>query len=380
MIKRITALILCAVMMAGCAASTSKTPASSGDQADGQPVYTYKNPDPDMVMITTPDGDITYKDYRLYIDVSESIARYNARQNASIAAVLEHDLAEMGVEIDKQAFNERTELNLETMRKYYTDFDTELSELAEIAGITIDQALTAIKYGFRSEYLIEQMGAALEAQAAEEYVAPEAASSAEGAAVTDPELAKQQGIYELATKKMEDYSNSMDGRLSFDKDDVLVTLDGEDIAVSDEASAFIEYSAAAARYDTVSFIQQGELMLKALEKKGIEIDVDAINKSHEEYTANLKAAPEQLQRLADLCAPLGATADDYFEGLKRPLLIEAATNRYYEAVDEEYAKLVEENTNNSGEVNGDIPTPDRYYVDGMKALMEGSEMVNISGK
>lgn len=45
------------------------------------PVYTYENPDPDMVLVQSEDGDITYKDYRLYLDVNEELARYSARQS-----------------------------------------------------------------------------------------------------------------------------------------------------------------------------------------------------------------------------------------------------------------------------------------------------------
>jgi len=41
---------------------------------------------------------------------------------------------------------------------------------------------------------------------------------------------------------------------------------------------------------------------------------------------------------------------------------------------------LEDNTNNSGELAADIPTPDQYYVEGMNALMKSSELVNISGK
>lgn len=49
-------------------------------------------------------------------------------------------------------------------------------------------------------------------------------------------------------------------------------------------------------------------------------------------------------------------------------------------MDEEYAKLVEENTNDKGEQIKELPSPDQYYVEGMAALLEGSELVNISGK
>ena len=381
MFKRITALTVCALMIAGCAASTPAAPSSSeSSAAAGQPQYTYKDPAPDMVLATAPSGDITYKDYRLYIDVSESIARHNARQNAAIVAVLEHDLEKMGVNIDEQAISAQADSNLEIMRSYFNDFDGELAQLADIAGLTVDQTLAAIKFGFRSDHLIEQMGAAIEAEAAEEYAPLAIQPSESGDPAVDPELIKQQGIYDLAARKMEQYSKTMDSRLSFDNENVLVTLDGEDIALYEAASAFIEYSAAAARFDTVSFIQQGELMLNALEQKGIELDVDSINAEHDAYISNIKSTPEQLQKLTELCSPFGATADDYFEGLRRPLLIETATNRYYEVIDEEYAKLLEDNTNNSGELAADIPTPDQYYVEGMNALMKSSELVNISGK
>ena len=377
MFKRIIALVICAVMMAGCASSTPAAPSSSQAEPEAdQPVYTYKDHAPDMVMVTAPGGDITYKDYRLYIDTSESIARHNARQNAAVVGVLEHDLKKKGIEIDEQEFEAQAEANIQTMRNYYPDFDTELNQLAEIAGLTVDQTLMAIKFGFRSDFLIEKMGAAIEAEAAEEY-APLAIEPSE---TVDPELIKQQGIYDLASRKMEAYSKEMNSRLSFEKDGILVTLDGEDLPLTDEAAAFISYSAAASRLDTISFIHQGELMLRALEKKGIELDIEAINASHDEYIESIKASPEQMERLMQLCAPLGATADDYFEGLRRPIIIETATTRYYQMVDEEYAKLVEENTNDKGEQIKELPSPDQYYVEGMAALLEGSELVNISGK
>ena len=381
MFKKLLAFVLCVAMLAGCGKAGNGLPASSSEpEVQDEPVYTYKDPDPDMVLATSPYGDVTYKDYRLYIDISENIARYNARQNAAMAAVLEYDLKKMGIEIDEDAFNAQADSSVEVMKNYFEDFESELGQLSEIAGLTEEQTVDAIKFGFRSEFLVEKMGAAIEEKAAKEYNPPAAPMNDSGEPSADFELIKQQGIYDLAARMMEQYSKEMNNRLSFDKDDVLVTVDGEDIAYFDGASNFIAYSAAASRLDTVSFIQQGELMLRALEEKGIKIDVDAINAEHDEYIKSLKGEEEQLKRLIDLCAPLGAGADDYFEALRRPLILETAVNRYYQMVDEEYAKLVEQNTNDSGDPTGSIPSPDQYYVDGMKALMQGSELVNISGK
>lgn len=415
MLKRTLAFITAVLLISGCAASSQESSsqaasdASSIEEQQYTPVYTYQNPDPDMVMISSPEGDITYRDYRLYLDVGEQMSRYTARQNLAVCHVLERDLKEMGIEIDESRFQEMADQQLMSMLLYSPSISQDMKDIAEATGMTDDEVNSAMKLSSRAQYLISLLDEEYRRIAAEEYVEPaEDKNAVEGEteeeAAQRREYEKQSAIYEAATQKLAEYSEDYNTRLSFDKDGVLATLDGEDIPLTDEAKLFIDYSAAASRLDAISFIQAGELSLREINRRGADFDTDAVMTAFQQEVSAMRQNEDYLKQLASFCEPFGATTDDYFKALERPILLQNAGDRLYEIVMNEYEELTAEQQDSSESSepasseassqassessseeqpsadNSIAASADEHYVNLMTELVAKSKIENLMGK
>lgn len=400
MIKKIIALLLCALLMAGCfsapsaeqsSVSSESAPASSEAAAHEEeyvPEYKYQNPDPDMVMITAPDGDITYRDYRLYLDVAESMSRYAARQNIAVCYLLERDLKEMGVEINEEEYQKLADEQLMSALLFSPSLSEDIKVIAEIAQITEEQANEAMKMGSRSEYLVSLLGDEFQRRAAEKYVAPtEDANAVEGEteeeAAARREAEKLSAIYDMAMADLNEYSAKYDARLDFSNDKVLASFDGIDIPLTEEYNRFIDYSGIAARMDAISFIQAGELSVRALEKREAELDTDAIMADFARQVAQMRLSEPYMEQLNSFCEPFGATCDDYFKALERPIILQSAGDLLYADIIREYEALAAEQASSSNAEGAEselAASADEYYIKFITELVANSEIVNISGK
>lgn len=413
MIKKFLALILAVSMITACGAASSQGSSSSSEQ-EHIPSYTYVNPDPDMVMITAPGGNITYDKYRLYLDISEQTARYTARQTMAVGAALEHDFKGMGIEIDEDEYSSIAEQQLAMSLLYSPSISEELERLATATGMTEEDAKSAMMQSFRTQYLVQLLSEHFSEEAAKEYVEPEEApagsseapekapassktpeaapasgSEAPEAAPADSsetpeeaaarkEQAKQQAIYEAASQKMAEYSEKYETRLTFDNEGSLVTLDGSDIAYTDEAKRYMDYSAAAARFDAVSAILSGELVMRELERRGTALDTANFDASLKQYEASMRADQTYMGHMEKFCAVYGATIDDYIKSLSAAMLLEEAGMQYYNDIISEYEGL----TADSGAApqEGLAASADEHYVSSITALTKDAEIVNFMGK
>lgn len=375
---RLIALMLCLSLMAGCGAASSQGDASTS-QTDYVPSYTYVNPDPDMVMITAPGGDITYENYRLYLDVGEQMNRMTARQDMAVCAALEKDFPGMGIEINDEDFKAMASQQLLSAMMYTPSFAESLQQISDETGMTQEQVTEAMMLSFRPQYLIQLLGEHYQQLAAEELDKQEASSEAASSdASSEPDseaaqAARNQAAYDNAIKMMQEYSADYETRLSFDDDSALVTIDGEAVPYTDAIKYYLDYASIANRIDAVAFIQTGELALRELERRNTEFDRTNFEATLKEYVDGLRADERAMQQLEKVCNSLGATADDYFKVLERPLWLQEIGDRYYIAMTDEYNAL----TVDSGEKPD---SADSYYVQELGKLLEGSEIVNITGK
>lgn len=375
---RLIALTLCLSLMAGCGAASSKGD-TSAPQTDYVPSYTYVNPDPDMVMITSPGGDITYENYRLYLDISEQMNRMTARQDMGVCAALEKDFPEMGIEINEEDFQAMASQQLLSAMMYTPSFAESMQQISDETGMTQEQVTDAMILSFRPQYLIQLLGGHYQQLAAEELDKQEASSeAASSGASSEPDseaaqAAREQAAYDRAIAMMQEYSSNYETRLSFEDDSALVTIDGEAVPYTDVIKYYLDYAGIANRIDAVAFIQTGELALRELERRNTEFDRTNFEETLKEYVGGLRADERAMQQLEKVCGSFGATADDYFKVLERPLWLQEIGDRYYIAMTEEYNAL----TVDSGEKPD---SADSYYVQELGKLLEGSEIVNVTGK
>lgn len=362
---RLIALSLCLVLAAGCA--TASQGGQDAPQNGHKPSYSYVNPDPDMVLITSADGDITYENYRLYLDFNEQINRFMARQDMGVCAALEKDFADMGIEIDEEDFKALASQQLLSAMVYRPSFAESLEQIAKETGLSEPQVTDAIMLSFRPQYLIELLGEYYQRLAIEQL------DKEAGDAKTAPED-REMAEYELAMSMMQEYSSHYETRLSFDDASALVTIDGVDIPNTEVTDNYITYAGIANRIDSIAFIQAGELALRELERRDTTFDRADFETTFDEYISTLRADEQAMQQFERICADLGATTDDYFKALERPLWLQEIGDRYYLAMAEEYNALALD----SGE--NDADSADSYYVQQLGKLLDGSEIVNITGK
>ncbi len=377
---RLIALILCLSLMAGCGAASSKGDESTS-QTDYVPSYTYVNPDPDMVMITSPGGDITYENYRLYLDIGEQMNRMTARQDMAVCAALEKDFPEMGIEVNEEDFKAMASQQLLSAMMYTPSFAESMQQISDETGMTQEQVTEAMMLSFRPQYLIQLLGDHYQQLAAEELDKQEASSSSEAVssdASSEPDseaaqAARDQAAYDRAIEMMQEYSASYETRLLFEDESVLVTIDGEALPYTDAIQHYLDYAGISNRIDAVAFIQTGELALRELERRDTEFDRTDFEATLKEYVNGLRADERAMQQLEKVCNSLGATADDYFKALERPLWLQEIGDRYYIAMTEEYNALTVDSSEKPD-------SADSYYVQELGKLLEGSEIVNVTGK
>lgn len=396
MFKKIAALLLCMALIAGCSAASSQ-PAASSEAAPAAPEnapdgnYTYVNPDPDMVLIKDNDGDITYKDYRLYMDISEQFSRYTSRQQLAICHTIEKDLAEKGVEIDEEQYDTMANGQLEMLYTYYPTFKPDMLTVAELAGITEQQAEEVVKFSFRMEYLISVLGDHYQKLALEEIgeFDPSTITFEENSVNTREQIEAEQAqlhaekVYDHAMDMMDEYSSHYNDRINLDDDKFVAVIDGVEVPYSDAANWFIGYNAASTRFDAAAIVQQGELVLRDLAKTNELPDKELFDADFSAYIDSVKADTAYIEKIKPYCEKLGATIDDYFLAFQRMSWLENVGNHYYQLLSERYAEEHPEGVA-SGEVAPDAVQPEvsfeEYCGAAMDKLFEGSDIVNIMGK
>lgn len=371
---RLCALLLGLMMIAGCGMASQTDETSSPPEETYTPTYSYVNPDPDMVLITSPGGDITYKDYRLYLDVNEQISRMAARQQMAVCAALERDFKEMGIEIDEEDYQSVAAQDILNLMLYTPSMSEEIATISDATGMTEDEISKAMLLTSRSNYLINLLGEHF-TKTAEKELDAESSASSQSSSVTDSgaEEARQQAVYAKVTQMMEDYSADYDTRLSLDDESVLVNIDGEAVPYTDEAKHYIEYMAIGARIDAAAFIQAGEMVFRELERRETEFDRTQFDATLSQYIASVRADEAFMTQLNKFCSIYGATTDDYFKALERPLWLQQVGDLYYIALTDEFNAMPQDAADKPA-------SADDHYVAEFAKLMEGSEVVNITGK
>ncbi|MEA5137277.1 MAG: hypothetical protein VB035_14185 [Candidatus Fimivivens sp.] len=394
---KLVALMLCVSLIAGCGAASSKGDSGSSSQAEYVPSYTYVNPDPNMVMVTSPGGDITYENYRLYLDVNEQVGRFYSRQEMASCTALEADLKSMGIEINEDDFKNVAAQQVYSMMMYSPSFAEDLQQISDATGMTQEEVTNAMMLSSRASYLVELLGNHYQKLAAEqlekEGSAPESSVASESTpkseasssssetseaqssedAGAQAEADRQQAIYEKGTQMMQDYFADYDARLSFEDDSVLATIDGKAVPYTEEINHYIDYIAVSGRIDAAAFVQAGEMALRELERRNTEFDRTNFEETLKKYIDQIRADDTIMKQLEKICSSYGATVDDYFKVLERPLWLQEVGDRYYIAMADEYNALTVDSAEKPD-------SADSYYAQEFAKLLEGSEIVNFTGK
>lgn len=251
--------------------------------------------------------------------------------------------------------------------------------IKEISGLSEDQMADALTLSFRPQYLINLLGTHFQQEIEKDFPPAELpdtidSGAEDGKAETTAEQERQQKIFGAASQKMSEYSQEYDSRLVLEseKEDVVGTFDGEELPLTAEGRDFIEYMAASSRAEAAAFIQEGEMILRALEAREGELDRAGFETTLEQYRQQIIGQELLYNELTRVCGKFGATVDDYLLLLERPLWLQYAGDLYFNTLYEEYNGL-------SVSDESRTETFEEYFSTQMDKNIEGSELVNVAG-
>lgn len=367
------AALLAVLLIAGCGTSSAPAESSAASGTENPPSYTYKNPDPDAVLLYTPDGEITYESFRLALDVGDEMNRQGARSDLALAAVVAHDKELLGITIDEEAYAEIAAQEIVYMGMTDPNFGTTMDAVTAMTGFDLDRLTTLIGMTSRMGYLGECISVVFLADAEKDLPAPDTAASqpaAESEASSEPdtaaveaEQARQQKILEAAQARLMEYQKMVDEKMDFSDDSVLVTYGDEKIPYGENDKDYIEMMVALSKVQLLETIKMGEAVKADLAKRVETPDTTKFEEGYQQYL-EIRSNPSFVERLTPICDKFGATIDDYLAALKGVIWYEYAAEQHYNAVVADYEKLPADMENKPADA-------DAYYQEVMATLTDG---------
>ena len=159
-------------------------------------------------------------------------------------------------------------------------------------------------------------------------------------------------------------------RCDYSDPTLLVTLDGEAIALTEAHERFMTYVATIYRMDLLARLQTGVAMQRELTAKEKPLDMEMFESQCAMQIEAFMADSEQMAEIDGYLAIVGATREEYFASYRKFLLGEYAGPIFVTMLEEEYAALP-----------ADSPeTSEEYYKKRMNDILQDAALVNINGK
>lgn len=326
---KIASLCMALVVLAGCTAAAPKT--------------SYSDPAPDMVMAKTDSAEVSYKGYRLYLDVLEKFAELTARENLAFVEMVSKDLTEAGKEYDKTGFDEQINPMIDQMMANPM-MEPIISEVLKATGMTREQYHEAAKMDYLPQDLYDQMMAHLYD--------------------TTP---KDQDFMTVAGA----YQDKFVERADFTSDKVLVKLDGKDIPLTPEHTHYIQYTGAMARAAAIDDIATKHLTLEDAKNKGLITEKDGFAAYQQETIAHLKEDELYNLLLPKALAKLEITEEAYYKEIEAYFWLNYACEGFGDLMQQEYDKLPDQTKPES---------IDAYLGGYFDQLLAGYQIVNLMGR
>ena len=389
--KTLSLLLAGLILLSGCAGnsvsssesdSTSSALESQSESTPAyQPVYTYLNSDPEMVMATFKNADetieITYDLYRLILDTEELFNRNTAIRELTAIETLKSDLAALEIEIDEEAFSEMVTAQITAMMEMgYSDM---LAQIIKYSDLTAEDIAAITKDILRLQYLGELMYRHYEDEASKTYPKPEIPEgmSEEDEGYAEAFVALQEWEFIVvgeAEAMLNEYQLSLIDRVAdSDNDEFLAIIDGEAVAWDQEKQSYVNFYQISSRISNILAIHEGEVMLTELEKAGVEYDEALFEAEYSKYMAACQQAPEYMAEIDKCLKKLGATQDDYFQAFRSVYL--------FSFVEYDFSQMLMEQFNAMSAEDSNMPESiEHYFEEWYQEMLENREILNVSGK
>lgn len=328
---KIVSLCMALVLLAGCSAATAA------------PKTSYSDPAPEMVMAKTDSTEVSYKGYRLYLDVLEKFAELTARENLAFVEMISKDLTEAGKEYDKAGFDEQINPMIDQMMANPM-MEPIISKVLAATGMTREQYREAAKMDYLPQDLYDQMMSHL-----------------------NDTLAEGQDFMTVSGA----YQDKFVERADFTNDKLLVKLDGKDIPLTPEHTQYMQYTGAMARAAAIDDIATKHLTLEDAKTKGLNVAQDGFAKYQEETIAHLKEDEIYNLLLPKALEKLGITEEAYYKEIEAYFWLNYAGEGFGDLMQQEYDKLPAENK---------PATIDEYINGYFDKLLAGYQIENLMGR
>ena len=223
-------------------------------------LFLFAGPGKAETLAVYPGGEVDIEPYSLYLDVTEAMARYSARQAIVFSMVCYNYLAANGIALEENGFEAQAG---EDMKTYLAsdEYKTYYAYLINQYGMTADEIVQSVRALYWSQYI--------------------------GQALSSFFTLEEKTAAQTAQEQFDSFEALFYQNLDLTGDDNVAVFAGEAVPWSDEYKALVRYNGAVSRIRTAFTIVENEAISHFLTVKSITPDAFDLDSA-------LKSAVEQM--------------------------------------------------------------------------------------
>ncbi len=268
------------------------------------------------IMANVDGTDVPFGAYQTYIDLTDEMARLIAHDNLGYSEMIMKDLNEWESGIDFSSFNETLEqIGGATLDELMVSeaLKPTIDLVVETSGMTVEEYRAAALLDYMPQVLTDYVN---------EYFFYESGEDAEA--------------YMTA---VEEYSANFEERTDVTNPELLATIDGVEIPMTEEYKNYLDYTGLMARANAIHTISLNKVAYDRLVENGLVIDEAGLQLHKDEVYAVFEADQIYTMLLPRALANLGITEEEYNASLDAYLELSYASTFMDAELTKEYEAL-----------------------------------------
>lgn len=292
----------------------------------------------EATLLSLPDGDVAYEPYRLYLDVSDAMSRYGARQAIVFSLAAYSYLSANGILLDEEGFEAQAG---QALREYLASKTHQ--EICALVTAQFDMTQAQVEQSVRAEYWSQ-------------YIASLLAAYFRAAAQADSSDAQT---------LFDDFESLFLKNLDLSDPGYVAVFAGEAVEWTEDYDALIRYNGALGRIKAANAIGENEALERFATKNDLFPDEEAVAENLLETVRIMQADTSYYAHLKRALSSLGVGEDAFYDALTPFVhadLCRAALGRYcFER----------------SRADESIESAQAYYEEQLASLTEGMRLVTL---
>lgn len=292
----------------------------------------------EAALLSLPDGDVAYEPYRLYLDVSDEMGRYGARQAIVFSLAAYSYLSANGILLDEDGFEAQAG---QALSEYIASEAHQ--EICALVTAQFDMTQAQVEQSVRAEYWSQYIASLLAAYF--------------GAAAQADQSDAQTLFDDFEALFLENLDLSDPGHVA--------VFAGEAVEWTEGYDALIRYNGALGRIKAASAIGENEALERFAKKNSLSLDEEAVAENLLETIRIMQADASYYAHLKRALSSLGVAEDAFYNTLTPFVhadLCRAALGRYC------FERSRADKSIESAQV---------YYEEQLASLTEGMRLVTL---